>query len=96
MIKILLLFEQINFLLEKDGSYFGFSAVEEHGIIRFIFENHYLICTINNDSKPTELFKLLYGDISLGTFVIILIEYKIIKDVEIEKIIESVMKKYDK
>ena len=77
MIKILLLFEQINFLLEKDGSYVGFSPVIEHGEVRFEFKKHYLICTINNDTKPSELFSLLYGEISIGTFIVILTEYKI-------------------
>jgi len=100
MVKILKLFSNIGFHVEKSGSYTGFAINEKLGKIRFEFKNHFLICYINDDTKSSILFTVIYGDIQIGTFITLLHEYGIIKfdfiqdsieknEIEINKIFDN-------
>jgi hypothetical protein len=96
MIKILILFEQIGFLVQEDGTYIGYSFEPKHGLIKFEFKNHYLTCTTNNDTNPIVLFSIMYGELQLGVFLILLEEYKILQHDFIQKCISKAEKRFNK
>lgn len=78
MIKILLIFGNIGFIPDKDGTYIGRAFKFEHGKTRFEFKKGMLICTVKDDIAPIVLFSIHYDEINIGTFLVILQEYGII------------------
>ena len=78
MIKILKLFDQIGFIPDKDGTYIGRAYKEDYGKTRFEFKKHILTCTVKDDTEPIVLFSIIYGEVQLGTVIILLQEYGII------------------
>ena len=78
MIKILQLFDQIGFIPDKDGTYIGRACKEDYGKTRFEFKNHLLKCTVKDDTEPIVLFSIIYGEVHLGTLIVLLQEYGII------------------
>lgn len=95
MIKILLLFGNIGFIPDKDGTYIGRSFKDELGKTRFIFKKGMLICNIKDDTEPTLLFSIHYDDINIGTFLVLLQEYGIISFEFIKKYTNIVEKEMD-
>ena len=90
MIKILQLFDQIGFIPDKDGTYIGRACKEDYGKTRFEFKNHLLKCTVKDDTEPIVLFSTIYGEVHLGTVIVLLQEYGIINFEFIKEYISSI------
>lgn len=96
MLKILVIFDNIGFLVQEDGTYIGYGHNEKHGKIKFEFKNHYLICTINNENKPSMLFSFIYGEIHVSVFITLLQDFNIIKYGIIEQQLNQIEKDFEK
>jgi hypothetical protein len=96
MIKILQLFNKIDFHPDKKGIYFGMSFKDENGKTKFEFKEHYLICTVNLNQNPKVLFQVLYNDISIGTLIFLLQEYGIINYEFVKELSNEVRIKFSK
>ena len=91
MVKIINLLERIAFLLEEDGTYVGYGANCGDSKIFFEFKNHLLICT--KDDIP--LFSIVYADLSIGTFLVLLQEFGIIHHRFIYERVDFLVEQFD-
>jgi hypothetical protein len=91
MIKIINILERIAFLLEEDGTYVGYGNNCGGAKIVFEFKNHFLICTKND----MPLFSIIYADLSIGTFLVLLQEFGIIHHRFIYERVDFLVEQFD-
>lgn len=96
MVKILNLFNKIDFHPDVNGIYFGMSFKDENGRTKFEFKDHYLTCTVNIDEKPKILFNVIYSDLRIGTLIFLLQEYGVINYEFVKELSNEVQNKFSK
>ena len=74
MINIISTLEKIGFLSEEDGTYIGYGINNKEAQIKFEFKNHFLICT----EAENVVFSIIYFELKVSTFLVLLQEYSII------------------